>query len=456
MNNTPLVIILFLVAAAAAGGWYKYFDERSLGDEQSARAEQLASEREATQRALNEAEAELQSARAEIDEIRSQAKGSRAQADEQMSMVNTELEQTRQALEEARNESAQNRRELEQALQEARNEATQNRRALEQALQEARAEAARTKRDMEQALLEARNQSVHDMEQALQQARAEFDENARQAEQGWESERAAWDAERAAWDQEREETRRNLESLQADVDLQRGRFDAQIKRLTQELAAAQGTERTARGELERLRAVVSKLGENEQLVSQLSEQLRNKDTDLADMEARMVELEQAAADESARFNRLRSELQSELAERNVQLEQLENRQTLIRVGSDILFETGSADLSRDGQRTLNLVVKILREYPNRQINVEGHTDDVPIGPALAKTYPSNWELSAARAARAVRYLQDAGIPAAQLNVVGRGAEQPIAANDDRESRARNRRIEIAVMPQDDYKVVVRE
>ena len=121
-----------------------------------------------------------------------------------------------------------------------------------------------------------------------------------------------------------------------------------------------------------------------------------------------------------------------------------------------MVETGSADLTTDGEQTLNLVGKILQEYPGRQVNVEGHTDDVPIGSVLAETYPSNWELSAARAARAVRYLEDAGIEASRLNVVGRGAEQPITDNADAQARARNRRIEIAVLPDEQYNVVRRQ
>ncbi len=272
----------------------------------------------------------------------------------------------------------------------------------------------------------------------------------------WDAERAQWDAERAQWEAERTEWQREREELQADLDAQRRTADARIKQLTQDLATAQGSERTTRGELERLRAMVVKLGEHETMVKQLSAQLKTRDTDLSQMEARIAEMEQAAAEEKARFARLRENLQTELASREVQLEQLEDKRTMIRVGSDILFETGSAELTADGMQTLNLVARILREYPQREINVEGHTDNVPIGPGLAQRYPSNWELSAARAARAVRYLQSAGVDGARLNVVGHGAAQPVTDNEDAEARARNRRIEIAVLPQEDYKVVTRQ
>ena len=122
--------------------------------------------------------------------------------------------------------------------------------------------------------------------------------------------------------------------------------------------------------------------------------------------------------------------------------------------------SGSADLEVEGQAQIAqmaaTLVEISRQIPaeiNWVLRVDGHTDAVPIYTAK---FPSNWELSAARAARAVRYLQSAGVDAGRLNVVGYGAQHPVADNDDAEARARNRRIEIAVQPRDIYKVVERK
>jgi len=433
MNNTPLVIVLVLTAAAAAGGWYKYLDERGVGSEESRRAEQLATDYETSQGALQETNAQLRSAKADVDRMRAQAEHLQAAAQADAEKNRTQTEQSQAA---ARADADKSRAQIEQLQAAARTDA-ENFRLQAGELQMVAGELAQT-------------------QGALRRARDEFEVSARQAEQVWDNERAAWVAERAAWESERADRQRNRDGLQADLDSQRRTADARIKQLTLELAAAQGTERTTRSELERLRAVVARLGEHEQMVGQLSAQLRNKDTDLSQMEARMAELESAAAQEKTRFAQLHDSLQSELADRNVQLEQLENKLTLIRVGSDILFETGSSELSGGGEQTLALVARILAEYPDRQVNVEGHTDDVPIGRLLLEKYPSNWELSAARAARAVRYLQDAGIDAQRLNVVGHGAERPVTTNEDADSRARNRRIEIAVLPSEEYQVVERK
>ncbi|MDH3712927.1 MAG: OmpA family protein [Gammaproteobacteria bacterium] len=425
MNNTPLVIVLVLVAAAAAGGWYKYFDQRGASSEESNRAGQLASDYDAAQRELQAATAQVKEAGARRQETVAQLQSAKSQ----LQKAEAQLQDNDAQLRNANTQVADAR---------------------------GRLQAARADNDKVLAQVGELQQTIRDLEEnnaTLRQARDELEAGARKAEQVWDSERDAWDAERAAWDAERDQSRRNRDGLQADLDAQRRTADARVKQLTHELAAAQGAERTTRGELERLRAMVAKLGEHEQMVDQLSTQLRNKNNDLTQMEARMEELESDAAEESERFARLHQSLQSELENRDVQLEQLENKLTLIRVGSDILFETGSAELSSDGEKTLALVARILNEYPDRKVNVEGHTDTVPIGSRLAQSYPSNWELSAARAARAVRYLENAGVEAWRLNVVGYGEQQPVAANDTAEARAKNRRIEIAVLPKDGYRVV---
>lgn len=422
MNNTPLVIVLLLVAAAAAGGWYKYFDERGIGSEESARAEQLATDYALAQQALQAANKELKAARADVDKLR-------MQGEHQQASANSQLEKLRVQAQERQSEAEQLRTQV-GVLQTA---------ALAEA-QQLRTQAAE---------LQALELELEGVQNALLNARQEFETSARVTEQEWSNQRAAWDSERT-------ELRRSRDTLEADLAAQRRTAEARIKQLTHELAAAQGTERTTRSELERLRAVVARLGEHEQMVTELSAQLRNKDTDLTQMEARMAELEQAAAEDNARFAQLRDSLQSELTERDIQLEQLADSLTRIRVGSDILFETGSAELSAGGEKTLTLVARILNEYPNRPINVEGHTDNVPIGPVTAQIYPSNWELSSARAARAVRYLEAAGVETWRLNVVGHGAQHPVASNDDAVSRARNRRIEIAVLPADEYRVIERK
>jgi chemotaxis protein MotB len=89
----------------------------------------------------------------------------------------------------------------------------------------------------------------------------------------------------------------------------------------------------------------------------------------------------------------------------------------------------------------------MKELPDRQISVEGHTDNIPLGKNMIGAY-TNWELSSHRAAAAVRYLQSSGIDPKRMQVVGFGEYRPVADNMTEEGRAENRRIEIRLRPDD--------
>jgi chemotaxis protein MotB len=92
---------------------------------------------------------------------------------------------------------------------------------------------------------------------------------------------------------------------------------------------------------------------------------------------------------------------------------------------------------------------ILKNIPEKNIRVEGHTDNVPIGPSLRAKYPTNWELGSARAINVVRYLQrDAGIEPLRLSAVSYGQYRPVASNRTAAGRSKNRRIEIILVDRD--------
>lgn len=112
---------------------------------------------------------------------------------------------------------------------------------------------------------------------------------------------------------------------------------------------------------------------------------------------------------------------------------------------DVLFGTGTTALSTEGQKLIVELVQELKQQPY-QIAVLGFTDNVPVGPQLAQRYPSNWELSGARAASVVRLMEREGVPASQLVAVSRGETGPIASNDTPEGRAQNRRIDVRIRP----------
>jgi chemotaxis protein MotB len=155
----------------------------------------------------------------------------------------------------------------------------------------------------------------------------------------------------------------------------------------------------------------------------------------ADKEVQVLEQEQEAlADEIARWA-LAGAVKMELLRSGLQ----------IILPNDVLFAAGSANLKSEGQSLLGELVDELQGVPY-QIVVIGHTDNVPIGPALAKRYPSNWELAGARAASVVRMMAADGIPPEQLLAISMGDTRPIAGNDTAEGRARNRRIEVRIRP----------
>lgn len=115
---------------------------------------------------------------------------------------------------------------------------------------------------------------------------------------------------------------------------------------------------------------------------------------------------------------------------------------VISMSGSALFDSGRADLKPDGVVLLDALAPRLRELPN-EVRVEGHTDNVPISTPL---YPSNWELSSARATTVARRLVEYGnVPAGRLIAAGYGDARPAATNDTRDGRARNRRVDIVLI-----------
>ena len=165
---------------------------------------------------------------------------------------------------------------------------------------------------------------------------------------------------------------------------------------------------------------------------------------IADQQAQLEKLK-ASASVSADDAKLEEELKKKLADKDVLISRLKD-QLKVTVASEILFPSGSAELSQEGVDVLRKVAAAINKSQD-EIRVEGHTDNVPIAPVLAQFYPSNWELSTARAAVAVRTLEATGmVPASRLSAVGYGDSRPLAPNDSAEGQAKNRRVEIVFTP----------
>jgi len=142
---------------------------------------------------------------------------------------------------------------------------------------------------------------------------------------------------------------------------------------------------------------------------------------------------------------LNEQLQSEVASDNVQIQQLRDR-LRVTVEDQVLFHSGQATLTRGGRELLDKLAPTLQKATDHRIEVEGYTDDVPVGKHLRGKYKTNWELSAARAASVVEYLQKKGIDPSRLTAAGHGQYQPSADNATDLGRAANRRTDIDLVP----------
>jgi chemotaxis protein MotB len=172
--------------------------------------------------------------------------------------------------------------------------------------------------------------------------------------------------------------------------------------------------------------------------AQLKENLAAREAELASREAELASSAAGLAKLRGTYEGLVSDLEEEVASGQIEIEQLREGLRL-NLAQEILFPSGSAILNEPGIAVLRKVAERLRSLPNR-VEVQGHTDNVAL--RASASYPSNWELAAARSARVVRLFADSGVSAERLTVVSFGEHAPVASHETPAGRAKNRRIEI--------------
>lgn len=146
------------------------------------------------------------------------------------------------------------------------------------------------------------------------------------------------------------------------------------------------------------------------------------------------------------YDQLVDSMKDEIAQGQIQITRLADRLSVSMVDK-ILFPSGEAGITSSGLRILHRVGDVLKTTEGKVIRVEGHTDNVAISDKLKSTFPTNWELSTTRATNVVRFLQDSvGIDATRLQAVGLSQYHPLATNATVQGRSQNRRIEIALLP----------
>jgi chemotaxis protein MotB len=187
----------------------------------------------------------------------------------------------------------------------------------------------------------------------------------------------------------------------------------------------------------------------ERLAANESESRRMK-SDLTTAEARLAELERQKEAEldklKATYDELVGSLKGEIEAGEVEIRRMKDRLS-VNLVEKILFDSGKADLKKSGIEVMRKVGAQLAKIEGKRIQIEGHTDDDPIGGSLKEKFPTNWELAASRSLAVVHFLQsEVGIAPEKLSGAGYGEYQPAAENETAEGKAANRRIEIVLLP----------
>ncbi len=243
-----------------------------------------------------------------------------------------------------------------------------------------------------------------------------------------------------------------------------GKYDAALQNANDAHAQLQ---RASADDAARLKDLQSKLDEQTAINQELEEGMgklgHNTEalqaergmlaTALDQSRARLDELRRAQAASEARarlFHDLALKLKSMVDAGELSIVLRDGRMVL-QLPNDVLFASGQVEIRPQGQAGLKQIAGVLKNIPGRHFQVAGHTDDVPIE---TERFPSNWELSTARALEVARFLRLQGVSPAMLSAAGYGEYDPVASNKDLHERARNRRIEITLVPNIDELVAV--
>ena len=237
-----------------------------------------------------------------------------------------------------------------------------------------------------------------------------------------------------------------LRTKMGDLEKEKTDLKVQIVSLKQEIDRLQkentNLEEILKSETSSLGKQVSELHSESKRLKEENETLLNKVTALE------VERDEEVQEMRRTYDDLLVDMRAEIDKGKITITQLEGKLKVDMV-DEILFDSGETTIKPEGIQVLERVGKVLLNVRDQTINIAGHTDNVPIGPELVKQYPTNWELSAARATSVARYLQDkCGIDPHLISATGYGQYQPIESNKTEKGRARNRRIEIVLVPRE--------
>jgi chemotaxis protein MotB len=246
-------------------------------------------------------------------------------------------------------------------------------------------------------------------------------------------------AERDGLERERDRLASRAESLQTSNE-------SLVEERDQLLNEIEGLRDTRSG-MERDVSTLRKAHEELQVaLTDREQKLAEREQELFTRSEALAAQEQEIARLRATYDGLVGDLESEVQSKREQIEKLQGGETISYQSGD-LFAPDSLELTAAGRKSLTDLAERLRRVPER-VEIHGHTDLVPVSGPLAQLYPSNWEIAGAMAAGVARVLVDAGVEPKRVVAVSHGAQVPVASNESPETRARNRRIEIRLVPVD--------
>ncbi|UCB45504.1 MAG: OmpA family protein, partial [Spirochaetota bacterium] len=242
-----------------------------------------------------------------------------------------------------------------------------------------------------------------------------------------------------------------LNQLVGEYQKQIGDQAADIKSLQKERDSLQKTSNNLKNALEGKtdelsRQVANLTTQKQKLEQQVSELRKNIDSQLAKEAAEKDRMKKT-------YDQLVKSLESEIGQKTVDIQHFKDALT-INIMDKIFFDSGKAEIKPEGYSVLRRVGAILKAVPDKVIRIEGHTDDIPIGPKIAEKYPTNWELGAARAANVAEFLRkEVGIDPKRISVASYSMYRPLVPHTTNENRAKNRRIEIVVLDKLHYQMM---
>lgn len=256
-----------------------------------------------------------------------------------------------------------------------------------------------------------------------------------------------------------EDSRQENDGLKKEISDLRGKLDEfstrgimtskEIDDLRQEREKLASSDKAKADEISDLKSRLESLAKEKDSLLGEKEYL-NREVERLKVKAGEIsaEKEKELANVKGAYENLVKEMKQEIEKGEIKITQAVDRLS-VNLVEKILFDSGRAEIKPEGLKVLKRVGDILKKVADKQIRVEGHTDNVQISERLRKKFPTNWELSTARADTVVRYLQDkVGIGPNMLSAAGFSEYKPVASNETAEGRAQNRRIEIVLLPLD--------